>query len=410
MSVLHAAAAAPAARSAGGWLLPLLSRRLLVFCGSGGVGKTTASAAVGVEAAVRGRRVLVMTIDPARRLAESLGLSELGNEETPIDLERRLPGERVQGSLHALMLDPAAAFHDLLERIARSPEEAERVRGNRLFRLMLNQMAGVQEYLAGEKVYDAVQSGRYDLVVLDTPPTRNALDFLDSPGRIAHMLDERIVRWFLPGADAADPPASQRLLRRLLKTSGNVVKRVLGRVFGMELMDEVESFFVAMAGLRAEFRRRSEEVRRLMSSPQTSFVLVTSTSEVGRREAVYFHQEIVQRKLPFAGFVVNRIHLPVASDGAWPEQREALQQQVRELLRQAVPGQAPPLEETELEGLVAALQQNVHDVNRLAAQDSERVRKLLADAGCDVPPLLVPLLPEEAYDLAGLRQVAAYLV
>jgi len=223
------------------------------------------------------------------------------------------------------------------------------------------------------------------------------------------MLDERILRWFLPPSVEEDQ-RGKWLLRRLLKTSGNVVKRVLGRVFGMQLMDEVESFFLAMAGMREEFRRRSEEVRGLMSGPETSFLLVTSASEVGRREAIYFHKQIVQRRLPFAGFVVNRVHLPIEDSMSRQEHRPHLLRQASALLRgPAGTGEEPPVEEDELERLIQALQENALRVNRLAEQDRSLVRRLLDEAKCSTAPLFVPLLPEEAGDLDGLRRFAGFL-
>jgi len=395
------------------WLDTLYDHTLLVLCGSGGVGKTTTSAALAIEAAVRGQRVLVMTIDPARRLAQSLGLQELGNAETPIDLAAQLPDERVAGTLHASMLDTAAAFEELLDRLSPSPEETAKVRRNRLFRLMLGQMAGVQEYLAGEKVYDAASSGRYDLIVLDTPPTRNALDFLDSPGRIAAMLDERIVRWFLP--EVAGGPVrggNVGLLRQLVRTSGNVVKKVLGRAFGGQLMDEIEAFLGAMASMRFEFRRRSQEVQQLMSSPATAFLLVTTTSEAGAQEAAFFHGEILQRRLPFAGFVINRIHPFIDAAHAEGQLRPELVEEVRRLLGPPPrsPGEEFPLVEVryDVEELVSALQQNVQLQNELAAHDRRRVAALMQLIGSRTAPVLVPLLPDEVHDLPALRTVASY--
>ena len=389
-----------------GWLLPLLDRRLLVLCGAGGVGKTTASAAIALEAAVRGRRVLVMTIDPAQRLAESLGLRGLGNEETLVDLGARLPGEQVRGSLRAMMLDTRAAFEELLDRAATTQEEVARVHDNPLFRLMLEQMAGVQDYLAGEKVYDTVSSGRYDLVVLDTPPTSNALDFLDAPGHLARLLDERIIRWFIPGLlDSKD--ARPGIIRRLLSTSTNVVKRILSRVFGRQLIDEVEAFLTAWASMRAEVRRRSLGVQELMKSPDTAFLLITATSDLGLRDVLFFHQQILERDLPFGGFVINRVHPKVPPEAADQKLRPSLIEEAGSYLEAS---QERAWEDDGLESLMCALQDNIHLMNRLAEQDSRLIERLLSRASCEVEPLLIPFIPEEVYDVQALRRIAGYLV
>ncbi len=396
------------------WIEPLLERKLLVLCGAGREGKTTTSAALANQAARRGRRVLVMTIDPARRLADSLGLAELGNAETPIDLESLgEPGRPVQGSLHAMMLDTRAAFRDMLVRLLDGAEQVERALTNRLSALILQQLAGVQEYLAGEKVYDTTESGRYDLVVLDTPPSRNALDFLDSPERFAWLMDERIMRWFLPAVG----PDGQRvgLIRRLLSSSSNVVKRILARVFGSELVEEIEAFFQVMAGMSKEIRRRSVEVTRLMQSAETAFMLVTSTSELGLRDALFFHAEIRRRHLPFAGFVVNRVQPGVASHLAAEPLGESLRAEASALLAGPPGLGAGAAAEAgdrvaDLKAVITALQRNARAADLQARHDRRRIEGLLDAARCDVPPALIPLLPDEVYDLRSLRRVGAYLL
>lgn len=399
-----------AAQPRSSWLEPLLGRRLLVLCGAGGVGKTTTSAALAIEAAARGRRVLVMTIDPARRLADSLGLAELGNAETPIDLQPLVEaGVSVEGSLHAMMLDTQAAFRDMLVRLLDDEEQVERALSNRLSALILQQLAGVQEYLAGEKVYDATESGRYDLVVLDTPPSRNALDFLDSPERFAWLMDERIMRWFLP--DLTPEGERRGLIRRLLSSSSNVVKRILARIFGAELVDEIGAFFAVMAGMSKEIRRRALEVNRLMQSAETAFLLVTSTSEIGLRDALYFHAEIARRHLPFAGFIVNRVQPLVPAHLAREDLGPSLRREAEALLATLPPTeQQTAAAEGLLDGLLRALQDSAGAAQVQAQHDQTRIEGLLRSAGCDVAPALVPLLPDEVYDLRGLRRVGRYLL
>ncbi len=381
------------------WLEPLLSKKLLVMTGSGGVGKTTTSSAIAIEAAVRGQRVLVMTIDPAKRLADSLGLGSLGNQETRIDLAAHLPDEDVRGTLHAMMLDTKEAFDELVDRLARSEEEAEKVRGNPLFRLMIDQMAGVQEYLAGEKVYDTVSSGRYDMVVLDTPPTRNALDFLDAPGRLASLLDERVIRWFLPELVANESGAKMGLFRRLLSSSSNVVKRILGRVFGDGLIQEVEAFLWAMGGMRQELYRRYKAVQELMRSDDTAFLLVTGPSYLGVLDALFFYREITRRHLPLAGLIVNRVHPHIEDPPRWEDLYHELSADSTSLM-----------DPDELMPIVRSLARNVEVMNRLGKRDRKMIDELLQRTGCRNEPLTVPLLPEEVYDIRALRRVARHLL
>ena len=192
-------------------------RQLVVCVGSGGVGKTTTAAAIGLQAAIAGRKVLVLTIDPARRLANSLGLSRFGNDETQIDLSA-LP--EAKGELWAMMLDQQKTFDDLIERISPSEERRDAILNNRVYRATADNISGSQDYMATEMLFDVVESGRYELVVLDTPPVKNALDFLDAPGRLARFLDKRVMKWFL------SPYDKKRVFGRLLNSTSAVDTRI----------------------------------------------------------------------------------------------------------------------------------------------------------------------------------------
>ncbi|HLH28006.1 MAG TPA: ArsA-related P-loop ATPase, partial [Acidimicrobiales bacterium] len=234
---------APEEQSAIGRLVD--ERSIIVCCGSGGVGKTTTAAALAVEAARRGRNACVVTIDPARRLANALGLDALTNRPAPID-------GPWPGRLHALMLDPKATFDDLVARYADSEEQAERIRQNRIYRNLTSTLSGTQEYMAAEKLYELAEEHEFELVVVDTPPTRNALDFLDAPGRLTRFLENRVFQ-------ALMKPARSGL--RVMGVAAHAVLRTLSRVAGTDIVSDGVAFFQAFEGMEEGFRARASRVR-----------------------------------------------------------------------------------------------------------------------------------------------------
>ena len=373
----------------------LKTKRLLVLLGSGGVGKTTTSAALALEAALTGLRVLVLTIDPAKRLADALGLESVGNHETEIPLDQ-LAGrpEGSPGTLHAMMLDTEAAFEDLVARLADSSRVADTIRENRVYRHIIDSLAGAQEYLAGEKIYDATASGRFDLVVLDTPPTANALEFLEASGRIARFLDDRVFRWLLP----TEGGSRAHLVQRLLRAPSGVVKLLLAKVFGERFGRDMEEFFLAFQGMHREIRRRAEAVQRLLRSDDTAFLLVTAPTREVVDEAVFFWQQIRERELPFGGFIVNRVHLPAGDDLL-----EADPEELHRAATRAV-GDSPGLRP-----VLQALRDNLGLMEGLAQRDREAVEALLARSGGEAKMALIPRLAEDIHDLQGLRLVGAHL-
>jgi anion-transporting ArsA/GET3 family ATPase len=275
---------------------------LLVTVGSGGVGKTTSAAAIGLYAARRGRRVMVLTIDPARRLANSLGLEAIGNAETRIDLAPVEPD--ATGELWAMMLDSRSTMDALVARVA-EPDVAERIFDNHVYRHMADTFAGSQDYMATEKLYDLVTSGAYDLVVLDTPPVKNALDFLESPGRLLNFLDEKVLEWFLEPRQASGWSG-------LMWGTSAIVHRLLGHVFGNAFLDDLAVFFEDFQGLYDGFRERHERVVGLLRGEdpdlRTSFVTICAPTQSSLDVASYFTSELARRRLPRAGIVVNQVH------------------------------------------------------------------------------------------------------
>jgi anion-transporting ArsA/GET3 family ATPase len=268
--------------------------RLVVCVGTGGVGKTTTSAAVALRAALSGLRVLVLTIDPAKRLANAMGLDSLSNEPQPVDLSAIHQGK---GTLDAMMLDATASFDQLIRRTAGS--DAHSILENRVYRVMADQFAGVQEYMALERLHDMYASGRWDLVVLDTPPAQNSVDFFTAPERVSAMFDERIMRWFLPAeADAG-------FLARMFNP-GTVVLKLLAIIGGQDFIDELSEFFGAIRVVRASFKERGDEVAKILNNNDTHYIVVASPDARRVSEALKFQDELAAMGKRISFFVLNR--------------------------------------------------------------------------------------------------------
>jgi anion-transporting ArsA/GET3 family ATPase len=347
----------------------VLERKDVCICaGAGGVGKTTTSAAIALGMAARGRRVAVLTIDPARRLANALGLPELGNEERRVEAD-------VDGELWAMMLDAKRTFDDLIEWHAPDERTRDAVLGNRIYQELSSAVAGSQEYMAMEKLYELHREGRYDLLVLDTPPTRSALDFLDAPDRLAAFIDSRSLRLFTtPG----------RLGVRVLGRGTGVVLAILKRATGIDLLEDLSEFFRSFGDMSQGFRERAERVNQLLADRRTSFVLVTSPREAAIDEAVYFHHRILDAGLPFGAVVANRVH-------------------------QVPPGATTRgLAELVGERLAGKVERNLDDHRRLAERDHANLDLVRRRLGRK-PMIEVPELDDEVHDLDGLRRVAEHL-
>ena len=360
--------------------------RIVVCCGSGGVGKTTTSAALAVRAAERGRRVAVLTIDPARRLASSLGLTELDN--TP----RRVVGidASTGGTLDALMLDMKRTFDEVVEAHA-SPAKAAAILDNPFYQALSSSFAGTQEYMAMEKLgqlqAEATESGRWDLIVVDTPPSRSALDFLDAPERLASFLDGRLIRVLL---------APTRGPARFLSAGMSLVTGAITKVLGGQVLRDVQTFVAAFDTLFGGFRARAERTYQLLKDPQTAFLVVASPEADALREAAFFVERLAEEHMPLAGLVVNRvtsssapqISVEVALAGA---ERLGTDDHDDEPAR-----------------LAAALLR-LH-ADRLARVGRERaLLSRWAAAHPGIPAAEVPALARDVHDLDALRQVGQWL-
>ncbi|HEY3943224.1 MAG TPA: ArsA family ATPase [Acidimicrobiales bacterium] len=266
-------------------------RRVVVCCGPGGVGKTTVSAAVALRGAALGRRACVVTVDPARRLADSLGLEALSN--VPTRVEGPWPGQ-----LDALMLDTKGTFDDLVERYARSSEQVAAIRANRVYQNLAGALSGTQEYMAMEKLYELTASGDYDVVVVDTPPSRSALDLLDAPQRLTHFLGNRLFRALLLPTKA---------YLRAVSVATRALLRTISTVAGAEIVQDAVAFFQAFEGMEEGFRARAAAVHQMLTDPTTAFVVVTSPRPDAVAEATYFAERLADRHISPAALVVNRL-------------------------------------------------------------------------------------------------------
>ncbi len=367
-------------------------RRLVVCVGSGGVGKTTTAAALGVQAAKAGRKVLVLTIDPARRLANSLGIPRFGNEQVRVDLAGPL-GVPPGGELWAMMLDNRRTADDLIARVAPTPERRDRILNNRIYRAIADNIAGSQDYMATEKLYDLSVSGDYDLVVLDTPPVKNALDFLEAPGRLARFLDRRIMRWFLTPYD------EKRVFGRLMLGTSAVVFRLLGVIFGREFLAELSEFFFQFRDLYDGFRERHGAVERLFRDPGTAFLVVCSPEAPSVEVGGFFLRELAERGMPCPGVVINQRHR-VRHAGADPEAE--LGALARARAADLAPHTAPRL--------LARLGAAHGRLAALAAAEDARVGRLLAELAPGQRAWSVPRLEGEVHDLRALDRLGRLLL
>ena len=298
------------------------SRRVILCVGSGGVGKTTTTAALGLLAAKQGKRVLCLTIDPARRLAQSLGLEEFSADAQVIDRERfERAGIDASGSLTVMMLDTKRTFDQIVERYASSPEACERILQNRLYHYVSTALSGTQEYMAMEKLYEVKNDPSFDTIILDTPPTSNALDFLDAPERLIDALDSSAIRWFIRAFKSTG-----KLSFDLLAKSAAIALRGVGKFTGRGFLEQVAEFLSQLHDLFGGFTERAREVQRALRAPDVAYVLVTSPSPMAIREVLFFSDRLQQLGMTSDAFVVNRLHHPPSSHPNVDEIEHAVRQ------------------------------------------------------------------------------------
>lgn len=380
----------------------LVGQGSLVVCvGPGGVGKTTVSAALGLAAARAGRKTLVLTIDPARRLADALGLDGLDDAIRRVPLER-LGEDAGTGSLWAAMVDTGASFDALIERIAPDAATRDQVLANRVYQSVSRSLSRSHAYVAMERLYDVMENEDYDLVVLDTPPARNALDILDAPEHLARFLDGRVVSWFIP---AADKPTG--LGARLVARGGQVATGLLGRVTGQTLLDEIVGFLTVFASLRDGFMTRAERVGQILREPDTAFVLVSSASPSSADDAAWLRDDLLRRKVPVHAVVFNQSFTPVE-----PEAPQVLRMELPDADVDAqVTALAPELAPTEP---LRAVARRMRALRVEAAAENRRCQRIVDGLVAELPDechrVRAPRLAQEVRDLPGLAQLADLLL
>jgi anion-transporting ArsA/GET3 family ATPase len=334
------------------------------------VGKTTTAAALAMGMAERGLKVAVVTIDPAKRLADSLGLEELGNEPKLVDPARFSEhGVEITGELWALMLDSKRTFDALIERLAPDRATAEDVLSNRIYQQLSSAVAGSQEFTAIAKLYELDQDGDYDLLVLDTPPSRNALDFLDAPSRLTRFFQGRTIKMFLrPGT--------------IIGRGTGVVFGLMERLTGVDLLHDLSVFFRSLGGMIDGFTERASRVGLLLSDPGTTFLLVTAPRHDPIEEAIFFHGKLREADMPFGALVVNRLHQVPEGNGKVP----------------------PALDDD----LARRVETAAHELEELAAREARNLDDLRSRLG-DPPTIVVPELDDDVHDVEGLALVREHL-
>jgi anion-transporting ArsA/GET3 family ATPase len=361
----------------------LEGKQVCICAGSGGVGKTTTAAAIATGMAAQGLKVCVLTIDPAKRLADSLGVEQMGNEAKRVDPSLfATHGVEMEGELWAMMLDAKATFDELVRRHAPDEETRDRVLSNRIYQQISAALAGSQEYMAMEKLFELHSEGRFDLLVLDTPPARDALDFLDAPRRLTQFIEGRSLKVFMKPTGIG---------MRIAGRGASLMFSILKRLVGFDLLADLSEFFSAFSGMVAGFQERARRVNELLADPATSFLVICGPQGEPISEAVYFHRKLVEAKLPFGGVIVNKIHYSgdhLRGDG------EDLRRALTELLG-----------DQDLADRVAA---NLADYQALAERDAANIDHLAAELQTQ-SVIRVPYLDEDVHDLAGLARINRYL-
>ena len=396
--------------------------RIIVCCGSGGVGKTTTAAALGLRAAERGRHVVVLTVDPARRLAQSMGLSSLDNTPRPV------PGATAEasgGSLHAMMLDMKRTFDEIVEAHS-DPDRAEQILANPFYQSLSSSFAGTQEYMAMEKLGQLRRADEWDLIVVDTPPSRSALDFLDAPQRLGRFLDGRLIRVL-----TAPTKAGGRAYLKFVTAGFTMVTGVITKIIGAQMLRDVQTFVAAFDTMFGGFRERAEDTYRLLQAPGTAFLVIATPEPDALREASYFVDRLSSDQMPLAGLIVNRVHRSPAAH------LSAARSQAAAEVLQPVPGDSPldlgengqggengatgPAAATrDLRGTpstaattsrhpLTATALRLHAERMQLAERERRLEESFSASHPVIPMAEVLAQPEDVHDLDGLRSVGKEL-
>lgn len=352
----------------------VLQSKVVVCAGSGGVGKTTISAALALEAAARGTKTIVVTIDPAKRLANSLGMKKLSNTPKRIHHSRFRSAGLDPAPLDAMMLDTKRTFDDLIYKYARGRQRAERIINNRFYQAVSGALSGTHEYMAMEKLYELHQEGGYDLIVIDTPPTRNALDFLEAPKRLTSFLEGRLLKWFLLPAIGGG-----KGIFRAANFAAVTFLRTVQKIVGAEVLKDSAEFLANFEGMYEGFKERAQEVFELLRQDSTAFLVVTSPNEQAVDEALFFAKTLNEYRLPFKGLVVNRVHPRFSING-------------------------PTLGEPVIDRLVG-MARDFDQIGRREERSLQTLKRQIPEKDW----ARVPYLHREVADLSALKEVAGFL-
>ena len=353
------------------------------------MGKTTTAAAIAIRSAMEGKKTIVVTIDPAKRLANSLGLQELGNEPQKIDISSLHPNEKAK-ELWGMMLDTKRTFDELIGKYAPDKETYEKILSNNIYKHLSSTLAGSQEYMAMEKLYELYQEKKYDLIVVDTPPSRHALDFLDAPQKLSDFLDESIFKFFiLPTSTLGS------IGLKLFSWSGALVLKLIERLTGLEPLEDLSEFLRNFQNMYQGFKQRAEEVSRFLKIDETSFLLVTTPTHIALEEAKYFYKRLEENKMPFGGFVINRVNPLFHSAGI-----------DHPTLKLLIEGRISIDPDTEICKKFAQILDKFRNVGE---EDRFQITELMNQFGKMQRLILIPYFSDDVHDLRGLEELNRYL-
>jgi anion-transporting ArsA/GET3 family ATPase len=364
--------------------------RIIVACGAGGVGKTTTAAALALRAAEAGRRTVVLTIDPARRLAQSMGLTELDNTPRKVDGVDTVNG----GAMFAMMLDMKRTFDEVVSAHS-TPDRAEQIFANPFYQALSSSFAGTQEYMAMEKLSQLAEQSEWDLIVVDTPPSRSALDFLDAPQRLGRFLDGRLIRIL-----AMPARAGGKAYLKVVTASFQLMARAVTKILGGDLLRDVSSFVASLEVMFGGFRERADHTYQLLKAPGTAFIVVASPEPDALREASYFVERLVGDQMPLAGLVLNRMHHAATS----PNGTGALTAARAETAAEGLADKPVTVTRTLATSALLVQAELAH-----AAENDARMARRFRAAHPEVAIVAVSALPTDVHDLDGLRQVGTLL-